>query len=172
MLDPTVFTAYTVKEIGQIIRQHDLDFYLYADDSQLKTSFHIPDSFAFIHQLEACIDETDTWMVTNRLRLNSGKTDILFTGTPILIREIPLSTVEIGDADIVPSDVVYAAMFDSAVTMEPQVSAICRSCGLHVNSIDKIVRYLTARARELLVHAFITSRLDSCNTLLHGLADD
>ena len=113
-------------------------------------------------------------MVTSRLYLNNGKTDILFTGTPTVLREIPLSTVRIGDADIVPSDVVCSlgVMFDSALTMEPQISAICRSCGLHIHNIGKIVRHLTPRATELLVYAFITSRLDSCNALLHGLPDD
>ena len=113
-------------------------------------------------------------MVTNRLRLNNGKTDILFTGIPTVLREIPLSTVRIGDADVVPSDVVCSlgVMFDSALTMEPQVSAICRSCRLHIHSIGKIVRYLIPHATALLVHAFITSRLDSCNALLHGLPDD
>ena len=35
-----------------------------------------------------------------------------------------------------------------------------------------IVRYLTPRATELLVHAFITSRLDSWNALLQRLFDD
>ena len=161
--------VYTANEIGQIICQHDLDFYLYADDSQLKISFRIPDSLASIHQLEACINEVDTWTVTNRLRLNNGKTDILFTGTPTLLREIPLSTVRIGDASIVPNDVVCSlgVMFDSALTMEPQISAICRSRGLHIHNIGKIIQYLTPRATELLVHAFITSRLNSRNALLH-----
>ena len=49
-------------------------------------------------------------MVTNRLRLNNGKTDILFTGTPTLLREFPRSTVRIGDADIVPIVMWYAAL--------------------------------------------------------------
>ena len=49
VLGPTLFTLYTASETGQIIRQHDLDFYLYADDSQLKISFCIPDSLASIH---------------------------------------------------------------------------------------------------------------------------
>ena len=127
VLGPTLFTVYTANEIGQIIRQHDLDFYLYADDSQLKISFRIPDSLASIHQLEACIDDVDTWMVTNRLRLNNGQNRyILFPGTPTVLREIPLSTVRTGDADIVPSDVVCSlgVMCDSALTMEPQISAI------------------------------------------------
>ena len=174
VLGPTLFTVYTASEIGQIIRQHDLDFYLYADDSQLKTSFCIPDSLASIHQLEACIDEVDTWMVTNRWRLYNGTTDILFTGTPTLLHEIPVSTIRIGDADIVPSDVVCSlgVMFDSALTMEPQISAICRSCRLHIHNIGKIVRYLTPRATELLVHVFIMLCLDSCNALLHSLPDD
>ena len=139
-----------------------------------KLTFVIHDGKATSYYSWHEVDEVDTWMVTNRLRLNNGKTDILFTGTPTLLREIPLSTVRIGDADIVPSDVVCSlgVMFDSALTMEPQISAICRSCGLHIQNIGKIVRYLTPRATELLVHAFITSRLDSRNALLHGLPDD
>ena len=48
----------------------------------------------------------------------------------------------------------------------------CRSCGLHIHNVGKIVRYLTPRATGQLVHAFIVSRLDSCNALLHGLPDD
>ena len=83
--------------------------------------FRIPDLLASIRQLEACIDEVDTWMLTNRLRLNDDKTYILFTGTRTLLREIPLSTVGMGDADIVHSDVICSlgVMCDSV----PQINA-------------------------------------------------
>ena len=37
--------------------------------------------------------------------------------------------------------------------------------------IRKIVKFLTPRATEQLVHSFVTSRLDNCNSLRFGLPD-
>ena len=107
-------------------------------------------------------------MVTNRLHLSNRKAGILFTGTPTLIREIPVSIVRFGDDCIVPSDVVcfFGVMLDSTLTIEQQVSVICTYDGLHLDNIAKIVGYLTPRATELSVNVFITSRFDSCNILL------
>ena len=62
-------------------------------------------------------------------------------------------------------------MFDAGLTMEQQVSAVCRSCGLHIHNIGKIVKFLTPRATEQLVHSFISSRLDACNSLLYSISD-
>ena len=43
VLGPVLFTLYT-GPIGQIVRQHRLDFHLFADDSQLYVSFKIKDT--------------------------------------------------------------------------------------------------------------------------------
>ena len=55
--------------------------------------------------------------------------------------------------------------------MEQQVSALCKSCGHQIHMIGKIVKFLTPRATEQLVHSFVTSRLDNCKSLLFGLPD-
>ena len=55
------------------------------------------------------------------------------------------------------------------VSMEQQVSALCKSCGHQILVIGKIVKFMTPRATEQLVHSFVTSRLD--NSLLFGLSD-
>ena len=54
--------------------------------------------------------------------------------------------------------------------MEQQVSALCKSCGHQIHMIGKIVKFVTPRATEL-IHSFVTSRLDNCNSLLFGLPD-
>ena len=46
---------------------------------------------------------------------------------------------------------------------------ICVSCHYHLRNIAKIRRYLSEETSEILVHAFISSKLDSCNSLLHAL---
>ena len=55
--------------------------------------------------------------------------------------------------------------------MEQQVSVLRKSCGHQIHMIGKIVNFLTPRVTEQLVHSFVTSRLDNCNSLLFGLPD-
>ena len=62
-------------------------------------------------------------------------------------------------------------MFDSHISMEQQVSALCESCDHQIHMLCEIVKFMTPRATEQLVHSFVTSRLDNCNSLLFGLPD-
>lgn len=126
-----------------------------------------------IHRLEKCVAEIDEWMVRNKLKLNGDKTDILFSGTACLLKQLDVSFVRIGEAHVTPSACVrnLGVMFDSGLTMEQQVKAVCRSCGPHIRNIGKIRQFLTPRAIEQLVHSFITTRLDACNSLLYGIPD-
>ena len=78
VLRPVLFTLYT-EPIGQIIRQHRLDFHLFADDSQLYVSFKIKDTndeTIALARIQACIDELKAWMIHHRLQLNDSKTEI------------------------------------------------------------------------------------------------
>ena len=74
-------------------------------------------------------------------------------------------------ADIAPCGSVrnLGAVFDSKMSMESQVGAVCRSVRYHLHNIGKIRRFLTRQACEDLVHALVTSRLDMYNGLLYGL---
>ena len=45
---------------------------------------------------------------------------------------------------------------------------ICRSSFNEPRNLSKIRKYLTLESSEIAVHAFITSKLDYCNSLLYG----
>ena len=62
-------------------------------------------------------------------------------------------------------------MFDKNLNMEAQVTNICKSANFHLRNIGAIRSTLTDSSAEQLVHSFITSRLDYCNSLLIGLPD-
>ena len=55
------------------------------------------------------------------------------------------------------------------MNMESHVNKICQIAYIHLRNISKIRPYITKDVWESLVHAFITSRLDSVNTVLYGL---
>jgi len=47
---------------------------------------------------------------------------------------------------------------------------ICKTWYYHLRNISKIRKYLTEETTEILVQAFISSKLDNCNSLLYGLS--
>ena len=52
----------------------------------------------------------------------------------------------------------------------PYVNKICVSCQYHLRNIAKIRKYLLSEdTPQILVHAFLSSKLDNCNSLLYGL---
>ena len=119
------------------------------------------------------MDEIEKWMVVNKLQLNGDKTDFVITGSTYLLKKLNISTIQVGDSTISTSPYVknLGVIFDSHLSMEQQVSALCKSCDHQIHMIGKILKFLTPRTTEQLVHSFVTSRLDNCNSLLFGLPD-
>ena len=51
--------------------------------------------------------------------------------------------------------------------MLPHVNSVCKSAFHHLRNISRIRKLLSTTTTETLVHAFITSKLDHCNSLLN-----
>ena len=51
-------------------------------------------------------------------------------------------------------------------SQEHQVQNICKVAFFHTHNFSRIRKCLTQKDTETLVHAFVTSKLDSCNSLL------
>ena len=60
-------------------------------------------------------------------------------------------------------------IFDNQLTMQNHISNMCRSSSYALHMIGKVRKYLDQATTEKLVHAFVMSRLDNCNSLLYGL---
>ena len=45
----------------------------------------------------------------------------------------------------------------------------CCATQYHLSNISKIRKYLSSETTEILIHAYITSKLDYCNAVLYGL---
>ena len=58
---------------------------------------------------------------------------------------------------------------ESHLKLTNHVNNICKSASFAVRNTGKIRKYLTQADCERLIHAFVTSKLDSCNSILYGL---
>ena len=172
VLGPLLYLLYT-SPIADIINDHGLSYHLYADDIQLYISFKST-SLNDIQQLklrvECCVRDIDEWIIRNYLKLNQDKTDLVVISSRFH-RMPDIGHITVGSECIAPCDSVrnLGVQFDSIFSFEEHIKNICKSSFYHLRNIAKIRKYLTQDTCEILVHAFISSKLDHCNSLLHGL---
>ena len=57
------------------------------------------------------------------------------------------------------------------MNLEPHITQVCRVAYMHLSNVRKIRNMLTDEAVSQLIHAFITSRIDYCNSILYGMPD-
>ena len=149
---------------------HDLSFHFYADDTQLYVTFEtssLNDMELSKCRLEAGVQEIDTWMLLNRLKLNKDKTELLVISSVHRDRP-PLSHIDVVEERVLASPKAsnIGVLFDESLSMVPQVTAICKSAFYHLRKISLIRKHLTFDAAQLLVHALVISKFDYCNSLL------
>ena len=146
---------------------------IYADDTQIySVKSKSPDSYSTMSKLEACIEDIRSWSLANGLKLNDSKTELIHISSKF--RSVsPIQSFQIGTAHIEPVQKArnLDVVFDSHLTMDPHVNNVCRAASLALHKIGKIRNYLDQQTTETLVHAFVSSRLDNCNSLLYGLPD-
>ena len=161
------FTLYT-SPLGQIARQHNLQAHFYVG-----VTFHpnCTGNDDIIHSLTNCLCDFQTWMQDNFLKLNTHKTKLITISSPHFQHKISIPHIQIGDVQVTPSTDVrnLSVIFDQCMTLEKHVCRVCQTFYMHLRRIGKIRHLLSKQVAEQLIHAFITSRLDFCNSLLTDL---
>ena len=105
------------------------------------------------------------------LKLNADKTEIMFITAPHYSKEIDVTSVDIGGAEVIPvkSARNIGVIFDDTLSFSAHISSVCRQCLYHLRNIAMIRKYISKEACESLIHAMITSRIDYSNSVLVGL---
>ena len=60
-------------------------------------------------------------------------------------------------------------IFDKCFNFEDHIKSICKSSHYHIRNIAKIRKYIDEESAKIVAQAFVTPKLDSCNSLLYGL---
>ena len=96
---PGDYTDYT-KPVGEIVRKNKVNPHFYADDSQLKVHFVPSDEEAVksaIQSIETCCSEVRKWMMSNLLKLNDEKSEVIIFGTKSQLSQLNIDTIKVGD---------------------------------------------------------------------------
>ena len=110
-------------------------------------------------------------MSSNRLCLNSAKTQLIWFGTgpqlakldfPLLSQMFPAFTFSASVRDL-------GVTLDSNLTFKEHLSTLTRSCFYHLRRLRAIRRSVSLHVFTTIVHAFVCSRIDYCNSLYAGL---
>ena len=137
---------------------------------QLYITFNAVDRSSAIQRMEKCVSDVRSWALQNKLSLNDSKTELIhfhskYASIP------PQISIKMGQSIIKPSNTArnLGVIMDSSLSLCQNVDSICRSAYIAIRKIGKIRRFLDQNSAHRLVHAFVTSRIDCCNSLLFGL---
>ena len=172
-LGPLLFTVYT-SELFDIVGRHLPSVHSYADDSQLYLAFSPivqGDDSSAVKAFCDCIMDLRKWMIRDRLLLNNDKTEFLLLGTKHQLGKVDINSITVGESVVNTKPVVrnLGSWFDSQLSMYIHVSELCSQAFFHLHNISRIRKFLSPVETKSLVHAFVTSRVDYCTSLLYGL---
>ena len=128
---------------------------------------------AALPRVERCIEDIRNWVLNDKLKLNDDKTEFMIIGTSQQLAKVSINSLRVGTATITPVSSArnLGSWFDSKLTMATHISKTSNSAFYYLNNLRRIRKYLSKDNTKTLIHAFISSRVDYCNSLLYGLPE-
>src|SRR6218665_23357 len=161
VLGPLLYILYTA-DIGSLMQSCGLLHQLYADDIQAYIHCNAADAVASVGLMCSAIDALSRWMAPNHLLLNASTTQFIWLGGRRQLAKVDLRML----ADTFPHVAFSTTVRDLGLTLNQElnfsehVNLITRSCYYQLRQLRVVMRSLSHDASVVLVHAFVTSRID------------
>ena len=133
--------------------------------------FALPRMLLTIHAMEDCICDIGPWMIHHQLMLNDGKTEFLIVGSRKQRTKVNIDHIHEGTSEIKPADSVrnLGTWFDSMMSMAAHVGKVCSKAFFGLYKIRQIRKFLSEDSTKILIHVFVASHIDYCNSLPFGI---
>ena len=112
------------------------------------------------------------WLSRDKLFINDKKTEFLVIVTRQQLKKVIIDCLTIGAEKILVAEKPVKNLgvwLYSKLSMDAQITKTCSAAFYYLYNIRHIRRYLSKESTESLIHAFISSRLDYCNSLFYNI---
>ena len=170
VLGPILLLLYTA-DLIPLIQSHGLRPHLYANDTQVYGSCRPSASLELQNTITNCVNDVASWMHSNRIQLNSAKTEILWSATSRRSCQLPQSSLRVCTDEVLPTTVVrnLSIYIDSDISMRSQVTKTVSSCFAILRQLRSIRQSLCRSILKTLVTSLVLTRLDFGNATLAGI---
>ena len=107
-------------------------------------------------------------MLVNRLKLNTDKTQFIPLGIRQQLARVKRKSVSLEGVDIPFSDDVTCMSYE--LKFSTHIKRLAGKCFYHLRQMRSVRRSLSNDVAKTLVNAFITSRIDYCNSVFSRVA--
>ena len=160
VLGPVLYTLYTTP-LGKIIKEHNINYHMYADDTQLYKSVPFSDLQLLVQSIETCSGNVNKWMTDNKLKMNNEKTEILLCGPKKYVESSDCDHICIEGENILFSDNArnLGVYFDCTFSMEHHVKQLCKSLFFELRKISHMRAFLNEASLQKLVTSFVLTKI-------------
>uniref|UniRef100_A0A669CZI7 Reverse transcriptase domain-containing protein n=1 Tax=Oreochromis niloticus TaxID=8128 RepID=A0A669CZI7_ORENI len=163
VLGPILFLIY-ILPLSQIIQQFpEVSYHLFADDIQPYYSFKPAEAHKLSNLID-CLTNIKQWLNNNCLQLNPAKTETLIIASGSAIPDIKRRLGDLGSSQK-HNLRNLGVIFDEAFSLEGHLNQTVRTCFFHLRNISKLRSIVSTSELDTIIHAFISTRLDYCNSL-------
>ena len=173
VLGPVLFSLF-VSPVAGVISKFGISFHQFADDTQLYIGVDPKSTIASLDILDRCSRAVHDWFTSNGLAINPSKSEVLFLGTRAKLKSVSnITKVAVTGCDINPLNSVKSlgVTLGSELTLKKHVGNICKSSHFHIRALRHIRQSLDLETAKTVGCAIVGSRLDYCNSILHGTSD-
>jgi hypothetical protein len=170
VLGPLLFILYTA-DIRFLFPLSGATGHLFADDVQAFVHGSPASQLHLVDRIQSLSKSLHSWMSSNRLSLNASKTQFIWFGTPQQLQKIDFALL----LELFPHYSFSSSVRDLGVTLDSclsfkdHISNLTRVSYFHLRRLRAVRRSVSSSVFKTLVHAFVSSRIDYCNSLLIGL---
>ena len=168
VLGPLLFKLY-ISPVGGLMNSFGIKHQQYADDTTLYNILDLSDPSS-IDNLQACTQGVNFWFLANNMQLNLNKTEAIPVGTWQQLDKVLVSSIKVAGADVQLADrlKLVGVTVDRQITLDNQVSEICRQCNFHRRALRHVRPTLSRNTAATLACSIVQSRLDYCNSVFYG----
>ena len=114
-----------------------------------------------------CVDDVARRMRSNRLQLNTAKTEILWSTTSRRSHQLPQLPLRVGTDEVTPASVVrdLGIYIDSDVSMRSHVTKTVSACFAVLRQLRSVRRSVPRSVLQSLVTSPVLTRLDHGNAM-------